>query len=332
VGGSSSSVAAFHLEDLPDHGLVDGGELRSQGGDDQPRGSTILRQGPGGGESGLARGMAGLEGECTKWPGGKSEAEAMGVGARPRTIVDAEGGSEAGRARGGAEAGDGAGGGLKGGQGGIKRRLAGRGIYVHTRRRASGGGGGQGVQGRGGEGSAMMQAQLVIATWTSAMGVSAPRPNLRAMGRGMAGGAMGPEGGSAGELGEAKGGLVPGEGTRAAGVAWCAALGRGASRSRDFSSDQLLMSQSENWSDMAASVHGGRDARWTTSRRRRMVGRLPWQSWTSSGMLAGMGKGGRGAMICSMNLTWGRYRGGVGATKGALGRERVPGTKSAWER
>jgi hypothetical protein len=41
----------------------------------------------------------------------------------------------------------------------------------------------------------MMRARLVIAAWTSAIGVSAPRPNLRATGRGMAGGAMGPKGG-----------------------------------------------------------------------------------------------------------------------------------------
>jgi hypothetical protein len=97
--------------------------------------------------------MAGLEGECTKWSGGKSEAEAKGVGVRPRTIVDAEGGSEASRARGSAETGAGPGGVSKEARAAVKRRLAGQGVYIHTRHRASGGGGGQGVQGGGGEGS-----------------------------------------------------------------------------------------------------------------------------------------------------------------------------------
>jgi hypothetical protein len=150
-----------------------------------------------------------------------------------------------------------------------------------------------------------MHSRLVIAVCMSAMGVSAPRPNFRAIGWGTAGGAMEPMGKLVpGAEGLER--LVLGVAMQATGVAWCAALGLGVAR-QGLSSDQLLMSQLENWSDMGALVHGGRCAQFTISRWWKMVGRLPWQFWTSSGMLAGTRMGSRGAMICSINLTWGQY-------------------------
>jgi hypothetical protein len=191
-----------------------------------------------------------------KWPGGKSDAEARRAEGRPRTIVDSEGGSEVGRPEGSAGAGVGPGGVSKEARAASRDGWLDRASTSILSSRPAAGGGGRGCK-VGEERVAMIHSRLVIAACTSAMGVSAPRPNLRATGWGMAGGAMEPRGEvSWQELGSGR--LVPGGVMRAAGVAWCAALGLGV-MCRDFSSDQLLMSQSENWSDMDTLVHGGRD-------------------------------------------------------------------------
>jgi hypothetical protein len=56
VSGSGGKIAAFHLEYLPEHRLINRGELRRQGGDEQLRGSFILGQGPGGGRVWVSEG------------------------------------------------------------------------------------------------------------------------------------------------------------------------------------------------------------------------------------------------------------------------------------
>jgi hypothetical protein len=61
-------------------------------------------KGQGGVECGSVKDTTRLEGECMKWPGGKSDAEARGAEVRPRMIVDPEGGLEVSRPWGSAEA------------------------------------------------------------------------------------------------------------------------------------------------------------------------------------------------------------------------------------
>jgi hypothetical protein len=103
-----------------------------------------------------------LEGECTKWPGGKSDVEAMGAEVRPRMIVDAEGGLEAGRPGGSVEAGAGPGGVSKEARAALRDGWLDGASMSMTSSRPAAGEGGRGCR-RGEERAAMMRSRLVIA-------------------------------------------------------------------------------------------------------------------------------------------------------------------------